>query len=77
MTYESKASYTYFMEKTDNNTKVIIAAMGGSAKVRVMTGLTKARIYQWIKQDRIPRSWAMFFKEKFQNLNFSVYIDGN
>lgn len=45
------------------DTRQIIEAMGGRAAVLRLTGLTKGRISQWEKSDRIPRAWHLLFHE--------------
>lgn len=42
-----------------------IQDVGGRQVVIEMTGLTKGRISQWITDNRVPRSWAKFFAERF------------
>lgn len=43
--------------------KDIIEAMGGRAEVLKLTGLTKGRISQWEKSEKIPRAWHLLFHQ--------------
>lgn len=47
------------------NTSQIIETMGGRAKVLKLTGLTKGRISQWEKDDKIPRAWHLLFYQMY------------
>lgn len=42
-----------------------IAEIGGRSVVIDETGLTKGRISQWCQEQRIPKPWIKFFREKY------------
>uniref|UniRef100_UPI0033426C6A hypothetical protein n=1 Tax=Castellaniella defragrans TaxID=75697 RepID=UPI0033426C6A len=42
--------------------KKIIEIMGGRAEVMRITGLTKGRISQMVKDNHIPKSWMTAFR---------------
>lgn len=42
--------------------KTIIENMGGRAEVMRITGLTKGRISQMVKDNHIPKSWMTAFR---------------
>ncbi|VFR31975.1 hypothetical protein ANDA3_3095 [plant metagenome] len=43
------------------NAEQIITAMGGRATVMRITGLTKGRIAQMVKDNHVPRAWLLVF----------------
>ena len=49
------------MEKVES----FIVDIGGRKSVVDETGLTKARISQWVVDDEIPRSWLRYFELKY------------
>lgn len=44
--------------------KQIVEAMGGVKETVKITGLTRGRIYQFMKENHIPRPWLLFFHAK-------------
>lgn len=44
------------------DTKKIIDSMGGRAEVMRITGLSKGRISQMVKENHIPRAWMAAFR---------------
>lgn len=52
--------------------KEVIERMGGVKSVMKITGLTKVRVYQFIQQNHIPKSWLMFFHEKDKTIPLTL-----
>lgn len=44
------------------NANQVIDAMGGRREVMRITGLSKGRISQWVRENHIPTSWLVAFR---------------
>jgi hypothetical protein len=59
------------------DTQRVIELMGGRAAVIAETGLTKGRISQWVTDNRIPRPWLKYFRQKYKRLPWDQYTGGS
>ena len=55
------------------DTKQLVAFLGGQKQLRGETGLSKGRISQWVRGDRITPAWEKYFRAKYPDLDWASY----
>lgn len=58
-----------------NNTEKYIEALGGPKAVMQYTGLSKGRISQWIKADRIQTYWLFVLSMRRPDIRLSYKVE--
>jgi hypothetical protein len=55
------------------DTNELFEKLGGRAKVMAETGLSKGRVSQLAKANKLPTPWLLYFKEKHKKIDWGAY----